>query len=716
MPNPNPAVLSEPSPAAVPPVAGLLARALEEHHLFEAWERVRDNDGAAGVDGQSIEAFGRHLFGQLQQLKSEVEHGRYAPQPLLAVEIPKRHGGTRTLAIPAVRDRVLQTAVARQMGALLDPGFDAASFGYRPGRSVAQAIARVAACRDAGLQQVVDADIESFFDRIDHARLLQALRERLPDEGLCALVSLWLGAVRREGRNATLQVRGVPQGSPLSPLLANLYLDGFDRRMHEAGLELVRYADDFVVLCADVHAAAQALRLVRETLAGLRLDLNERKTRLTSFEQGFDFLGVHFVHNLAEPINPQATPWLLPGERLRVLPPQEPPAAAALPQAPTAPTASEPSAARLLVSLDPALEADEVDHEGRAGDEAGAVFTREHRSPLLQTLYVGEPGCWLTREHDRVVVSRRHEVRASIPLGQLDQIAVMENAMVSTSLLRHCAERRVSVAFGGSGGELLTLDRGTLAERRLLQAQWAAQGHGELNLLLARRFVEGKLHNSRTVLRRFTRREGREAVEPLLQAIEQAQQRLATATTLDQVRGLEGAAARAYFQALKALLPEGIHFPGRQRRPPRDPVNVTLSFGYAVLAHNLHTLVRLEGLNAHLGHLHAAAAGSLALVSDLMEEFRAPLVDAVALALWRAGQLKDADFEWSTAPDEQPCRLARTARKLFVDALEAKLESRILHPGLQRLMDFRRAMQAQVRHYQRVLLREEAVYQPLKLR
>lgn len=716
--------MSEPSqPAAVPaspsaeataaPAAsGLLARALEEHSLLAAWERVRDNDGAAGVDGQSIEAFGRHLFGQLQQLKSEVEHGRYAPQPLMCVDIPKRHGGTRRLAIPAVRDRVLQTAVARQMGALLDPGFDAASFGYRPGRSVAQAIARVAALRDAGLQQVVDADIESFFDRIDHARLLRVLRERLPDEGLCALVALWLGAVLRERRDATLQVRGVAQGSPLSPLLANLYLDEFDRRLHDAGLALVRYADDFVVLCTDVHAAAAALRLARETLAGLRLELNERKTRLTTFEQGFDFLGVHFVHNLAEPLNPQAAPWLLPGE-----PPQ-----GAAPEAPATPTgpvpragaASEPEAARLLASIDPALEAD--DETPPAADGAGPGVALEPRAPLLQSLYVGEPGCWLTREHDRVVVSRRHEVRASVPLGQLDQIAVMDNAMISTALLRHCAERHVSVAIGGHGGELLTLDRGTLADRRLLQAQWAAQEHADLNLLLARRFVEGKLHNARTVLRRFTRREGREAVEPLLQAIDQAQQRLATATALDQVRGLEGAAARAYFQALRTLLPEGIHFPGRQRRPPRDPVNVTLSLGYAVLAHNLHTLLRLEGLNAHLGHLHAAAPGSLALVSDLIEEFRAPAVDAVALALWREGRLRDTDFEWSTAPDEQPCRLGRAARRLFIVALEARLEGQFVHPRAQRLMDMRRAMQAQVRHYVRVLLREEAVYQPLKLR
>jgi CRISPR-associated protein Cas1 len=337
------------------------------------------------------------------------------------------------------------------------------------------------------------------------------------------------------------------------------------------------------------------------------------------------------------------------------------------------------------------------------------------RPSLLQTLYVGEPGVLVTKEHDRCIVSRRKEVLASVPLGQLDQIAVLENALVSTALLRACAARRIAVAFSGHGGELVAIERGALGDQALVAAQWRAQGNGELHMLFARQFIEGKLHNARTVLRRFTRRDGRNEIHQHLLGIDDCQYRLASAPNLATLRGLEGSAARHYFAALRTLLPEGVDFPSRSRRPPADPVNAMLSLGYAVLDHNLHTLLRLAGLNPHLGHLHSAAPGNLALVSDLIEEFRAPVVDAVVLTMWRQREVRCTDFDLDPAAD-LPCRMRSDARRRFVAALEAKLESNFVHPRLQQQVDFRRAMQAQVEHYKRVLLRQQVVYQPLKLR
>lgn len=198
--------------------------------------------------------------------------------------------------------------------------------------------------------------------------------------------------------------------------------------------------------------------------------------------------------------------------------------------------------------------------------------------------------------------------------------------------------------------------------------------------------------------------------------MERLEARLSQAGNLNAVRGLEGQAARHHFEAMRLLLPIGVDFAARTRRPPRDPVNASLSMGYAVLANNLHSLVRLEGLNAHMGHLHATAAGSMALVSDLMEEFRAPVVDAVVLNLWRQGALSDTDFEWSDDPDELPCRLLSPARHRLLRALEDKFESRQLHPGTQRMLDLRRILQAQIRHYLRVLLRREPLYRPFTIR
>jgi CRISPR-associated protein Cas1 len=715
--------------AALPGESVVLRQALSDQHLWCAWERVRDNQGCAGADGQSLQAFGGEVLHQLQVLKAEVLSSRYAPRPLKRVEIPKRQGGTRTLAIPTVRDRVLQCAVALVLNPLLDAAFDDASFGYRPGRSVQQALARVIDGRDQSLQTVVDADIESFFDQIDHGLLLAQLSTHLNDTALSNLISLWLSAVlHTPGEPACLLTRGVPQGSPLSPLLANLYLDPFDQCLRQAGLRLVRYADDFVVMCTSVAQAQHALGQVRESLSALKLRLNADKTRVTTFAAGFIFLGVRFHHNLVEPVEPTAGPWLVPDTHADLYKQaHQRTEADGGDQAPdgggsgqrtgvAARGPSEEGASAVLHTLDTAMDADDE----RIPAQDSGVKLAPTPAALLQSLYVSQPGCWLTLEHDRVVVSRKHAVLASVPLGQLDQMAVMDNAMVSTALLRRCAERGVSVALGGRGPELLTLDRGRWADQQLLRAQWQAQDDAAIQLMLARRLVAGKLHNSRVLLRRFGRRDDSPDKQAQLlahqHAITHLENRLEVANDLSTVRGLEGAAARRYFDGMRILLPEGTHFPARQKHPPRDPFNLCLSLGYAVLANNLHTLIRLEGLNPHLGHLHRAAPGSVALVSDLMEEFRAPVADAVVLTLWRQGTLSEADVEWQAPGSDPPCRLQASARRTFIDALEHKLQSQMLHPVWKKSMDLRRAMQAQVRHYIRVLLRVDRVYRPFLLR
>ena len=680
-------------PAATPVESSrsLLVQALDERALFDAWERVRANHGCAGIDQESTAQFANNVLGKLQQLKAEVERNLYRPQPLQIVHVPKRNGGTRMLAIPAVRDRILQTAVAHVIGPALDARFADCSFGYRPGRSVAMAIERVVVHRDTGLREVVDADIEAFFDRIDHSLLLANLRNALPPVSpLLPLIELWLAADIRDPRagSACLLDRGVPQGSPLSPLLANLYLNSLDHGLLAAGLAVVRYADDLIILCPDAAAARDALAHLRQVVVPLRLKLNDRKTRLASFDTGFEFLGVRFIHRLVEPLVASAAPWLLPQ-----------------PDQSVAARATHANR-RMLQSVDSSLDSEPADATGSA---------LKQRPALLQTLYVGEPGATISKEHDRVVVSLHREVRASVPLGQIDQIAVLENAMISTALLRACAARRIAVAFSGPGGEIASIERGALADQAIVAAQWQAQAQPELHMLFARQFIEGKLHNARTVLRRFTRRDGRDTVHQHLLNIDDCQYRLASATNLQVLRGLEGASARSYFAALRTLLPEGVEFPSRKRRPPRDPVNALLSLGYAVLEHNLHTLLRLSGLNPHLGHLHAAAPGSHALVSDLIEEFRAPVVDAVVLTLLRQRDIRPCDFDIDDTA-ELPCRLQSAARKRFVTALEAKLDSPFIHPRLQQPMDFRRAMQAQIEHYHRVLVRDEPLYLPLKLR
>ncbi len=269
----------------------LLRRVLTMPNLRRAWVEVSGNEGVAGVDNVSIAEWGRHWEARLVALAEDVRGGRYRPGQLRERRVPKASGdGQRLLRIPTVTDRVLQRAVLQILHPIMEPRFLSCSYGYRPGRGVPHAVRAISALRRQGYVWVLDADIDDFFNQIDHALLAAFLDEDLPDDSLLPLIMGWnkVDCLTPECD------RGIPMGSPLSPLLANVYLHRLDTTIRGAGFPLVRYADDFIVLAAWPDGRRQAYELVGETLAGLKLRYEPRKTRLASFDEGFDFLGVHF--------------------------------------------------------------------------------------------------------------------------------------------------------------------------------------------------------------------------------------------------------------------------------------------------------------------------------------------------------------------------------------------------------------------------------------
>ncbi len=276
-----------------------IEQVLADNNLLQAWYKVRANQGCAGVDHVGIQDFERKLFSKLALLKDEVIYATYRPLPLLRVHVPKKSGGLRALSIPAVRDRVLQTAVTLILTPIFDAEFEECSYAYRQGRSVDMAVRRIEQLRDQGFVWVVDADIHSYFDEIDHLRLLALIRKLVTDPVILNLIRLWLKAVVVDGKSRFTLHKGVPQGSPLSPLLANLYLDKLDEAMLGRDFRIIRFADDFLILCHNKKRAQKALEFTVEVLEALKLRVNDDKSRLVNFTQGFRFLGVDFVRSLA---------------------------------------------------------------------------------------------------------------------------------------------------------------------------------------------------------------------------------------------------------------------------------------------------------------------------------------------------------------------------------------------------------------------------------
>ena len=266
-------------------------------NLRSAWRSVRANKGAAGVDHQSIEAFEHNLEQNLANLSEQLRDGTYRPQAIRRVWIPKPGGkDKRPLGIPTVRDRVVQAALRNAMEPVFERDFAEHSYGFRPGRGCKDALRRVSALLKAGHTFVVDADLKSYFDTIPHPQLLEHIRAKVSDGRVIGLVEGFLAQDVMETADHWTPEEGTPQGAVISPLLSNIYLDPLDRFMAGRGWEMVRYADDFVVLCRTPEEAARALADVRDWTADAGLSLHPDKTRIVDATQrgGFDFLGYHF--------------------------------------------------------------------------------------------------------------------------------------------------------------------------------------------------------------------------------------------------------------------------------------------------------------------------------------------------------------------------------------------------------------------------------------
>lgn len=273
----------------------LIDKVYELRNLYEAWLAVKRNKGAAGVDRVSVTRFEKDLERNLRRLHQQLRDGTYKPPPVRRVYIDKADGSKRPLGIPAVADRVVQMATVRVLTPIFEAEFLPCSHGFRPGRSTRTAVAMVEEYRKQGFRWVVDVDFKSYFDTLDHEVLMAKVKERITDGRILGLIRSWLTAGVMSDGNLTYQTTGTPQGGVISPLLANIYLHSLDSALTNWGYKVVRYADDMVVLCPSLNKAKTALGLLKQMAEGeLKLTLHPKKTRLTTFGQGFDFLGFTF--------------------------------------------------------------------------------------------------------------------------------------------------------------------------------------------------------------------------------------------------------------------------------------------------------------------------------------------------------------------------------------------------------------------------------------
>jgi RNA-directed DNA polymerase len=265
---------------------------------------VKAHRGAAGVDHVSVKQFERHLESNLEKLATALREKTYRPQGIRREWIAKVGSKEkRPLGIPTVRDRVVQTALRMVLEPIFERDFAAHSYGFRPKRGCKDALRRVDALLKQGYNWVADADLKSYFDTIPHAALMERVEEKVADSRVLALLRAYLTARVMDSAEGWTPEEGTPQGAVISPLLSNIYLDPFDQHMASKGFEMVRYADDFVILCRDEEQAQMALAEVEQWTQQAGLHLHPTKTRIVDAAQvgGFDFLGYHFEQGRKRP-------------------------------------------------------------------------------------------------------------------------------------------------------------------------------------------------------------------------------------------------------------------------------------------------------------------------------------------------------------------------------------------------------------------------------
>ena len=583
-----------------------------------------ENAGCAGTDGVTVFTFQKHLDRNINLLLDRLAHGIYRPWPLMKIVIQKKPDSPkmRTLLVPTVVDRLLQTAVARQLSRSFEQEFLECSYGYRPGRSVDRAIARIRKLHEEGYEYVLDADIHTFFDEVDHALLLQRLAPYI-DGPLRDLVSAWVNAEVWTGERIQPVRKGVPQGSPISPLFANFFLEEFDRHLESQGAKLIRYADDFLLLSRSQEAANEQLRITETLLHDLHLKLALEKTHLTTFAEGFRFLGAFFQKDNIW------TPWKAAHQHTgKIL------------------YAARPLPAQFRSRYEEPVPRphSQMEQAFRRMGPVGNSENRESHSSFMPFLYLTDQGSVLRKAGDRLLVEKEDHVLLDLPYHKLDSVVIFGDVQVTTQALGELLEKGIPLHFLSRRGEYrgsLLPPRGAQVELRLRQYEAYQKG----GLPWAREFVGAKLENAERVLTLLrSRQDPMGAFERVREQVESGVAAVDGAVSLEQLLGVEGAASKAYFEAFWLFNKSEFQWNGRQMHPSIDPLNALLSLGYTLLTQELTGMLESVGLDPYLGFLHQIEYNRPSLALDLIEPFRYPIVDRLVLRMVNLRQVQADDF------------------------------------------------------------------------
>jgi CRISP-associated protein Cas1 len=648
-------------------------------HLFCAWEQVRRGSHAAGIDGITPELFGGDVAHQIKHLHRQLGRETYQALPARGFYFAKKEGGVRLIGIPTVRDRIVQRSLLQGLYPLLEEAYAPCAHAYRLGRSIYTAVAQVQQRYAHQPLWVVKADIRQFFDQLRWPVLLTQLEALDLEPRTLSLIDQQLRSGVVVAHEWHSLGKGVLQGSSLSGALANLYLSDFDRQCHGVGINLVRYGDDCLALFDSWMQAHRALSMMESWLADLYLSFSVEKTRVFSPEDEFTFLGHRFCRGVIAPPAPKVASSVKAPGKARI-------------------TVGRPKVCALPV--------------GKSKQALGRKKT-DFWKDGMSTLYISEQGAYLRVQHEQFRVFQRDELLCTVPVNRVSHVVLFGSCNVSHGAVSLALRRRIPILYLSQKGQYFgRLETSGQAQVKYLVQQVNCAQDPEFLITQSRSIIDAKVHNSRILLMRLQRRHKDVDVRSNIGELKDVMAKLPDCGSVDELRGYEGHGARVYFEALSQFFDGPFAFTKRNRRPPKDPINSLLSLGYTLLSQNMHSMVEAVGLHTHFGNLHVPRNHHPALVSDLVEEFRALVVDSFVAYLINSQIFKPDDF---TAPDAKDgVYLHPAALKKFLKHWEQRLHTEITHPQTGHKITYRRCLELQVWEYVACLMGEKPAYQPMK--
>lgn len=684
----------------ISPAQNILESAMEYENIAEAFDLLKKNPHHNSLSEDKYESeFGNNLVENIKHLRNEVltyksaqngmKFAGYRPDHLKGYLIPKSDGKKRALAVPDFKDRLIQKAVCDVIAPSIDKLLEDSAFAYRKGLSRISASAAINKAKKEGLRYAVKCDIEAFFDNVDWDILFEKLDILFYDDPVLPLLKQWVSQpVYFDGR-VVIRDRGLPQGAVFSPVLANLYLDEFDEILG-TDFKLIRYADDCLILCRSKQETENALKEAEESLNKLHLELNKNKTLVTSFDHGFQYLGLMFSKS-EETENNEV---------------QESTAAA--------PAQIDKDALKknwiIHIDADEIKPVDAVTR-GKPVKIERLYDTKNEREKypiyingyLTKVRYEGDALCIAKEEEG----TRSDAIEKRIPFSQIHSVLFVGNPRISFPVVIKLKQNNIPSYFAHQNGKLyLTV----LVEPRnynIWLKQLKLSESEEFKLEIAKKIVSAKINNSAVTIERFGQKEDSEQLKHFVD--------IALKTdSIDVLRGIEGRSSAVFFEFYKKLLAPEWKFNGRKKHPPPDPVNAMLSTGYMLLLNHVSTALQVVGLNPEIGFYHISRGRYPALASDIVEEFRF-IADRLVLYLINRKIIQFSDFTFNEK-SKFPCSMNQDARKKLFEQFEMRLNNKFSLDGTDEKHTYFNYIYLKAESLLEILNEKGTSYQPLMTR